>query len=136
MPLICVALLIKTCADGFLKKFFKYSVTLFILLLIGYSQLFVPIYTGNSLHVSFKSEKDSDQIHAFSFKKSDVEAFYIEEEEEKEDEGIIDCSSTFSYIYVKEYFSLPKRNYSAFYKHFSFASLSGSQYLVNCVFRI
>jgi hypothetical protein len=115
---------------------------LLILLLIGYSQLFAHLYAGYHSQ-SQVNEKTLNHDKALGIKSPAFESNYIlfeEEENEEDDKVFLKCqkeniSVSLFYNHAAIYTPLA-RNYSSFFKHFSFSSLFRSQYLVLCVFRI
>jgi len=71
-----------------LRALIKYPVTLFILLLVGYTQLFAHLYTGTPVHSQIKNIRKSAHSQALVIKASEREDIYIEEEEKEGDERI------------------------------------------------
>jgi hypothetical protein len=125
-----------------LRPLIKYSVTLLILLLIGYSQLFAHLYAGYSSQPQ-ATEKALNHEKAFGLKTPPLEGNYmcVEEEESEEDDKIslkaLKDRTSFISIHPRADASSPiTKNYSSFFKNLSFSSLFRSQYLVLCVFRI
>jgi hypothetical protein len=118
-----------------LKKLLKYSVTLLILLVVGCSQLFVCIFKVNTHQVVAKEIKEAVHVQGLSFKDAELKEIYFEEEE-KDDEQNTNYLSSFPYIDLKENFFIPRKSYASFPQQFLFSSLAGSQYILNCVFRI
>lgn len=124
-----------------MRPVLKYPATLFILLLIGYSQLFAPLFRVEPLSSTIKIAKASGHEKILVTKNAETEAIFIEEEEQKEEERIyfkkpVEAHASFSFAQL-EGFLLPHiQSYSAFTRHFSYLSLSGAHYLALCVFRI
>jgi hypothetical protein len=125
-----------------LRPLIKYSVTLLILFLIGYSQLFAHLYAGYSSQPQ-ATEKTLNHEKAFGLKTPPLEGNYmcVEEEENEEDDKIYlkslkeRISLTFFQSHTESCSPITK-SYSSFFKNLSFLSLFRSQYLVLCVFRI
>jgi hypothetical protein len=119
-----------------LKPLIKYPVTFFLLLLIGYSQLFAYLYRGFTF-IPFKNGKDlkQDQVYLIN-KASEIEDIYIEEEEEEANErnsfrkflGEGNCSILFIFDQLSHHFLCSCRGGVAYFNHFtklfSFKSLN------------
>jgi hypothetical protein len=124
-----------------LKALIKYPLSLFILLLITYSQLFAPLYRGNALSAPAKKIKGIEQGQAIDIKSPDAQTIFIAEEEEEGDDRIsfkknFSESSVFSYIYVPEYFIQHIESYASFSRDISCFTFFRSPYLVFQVFRL
>ncbi len=110
-----------------LKPLIKYPITLFILLLTGYTQVFSHLYRPNFSCSPIKrmSALEHYQIPVQATEKEDI---YIEEEENKrislKEYSRDDSFKDFSYFYLPEYFQCIK-NHSAFCKYFSCFSFFG-----------
>lgn len=126
-----------------MKPLIKHSVTLFILLLVGYSQLFAHLYCGCIVYPSIKSEV-SDSGHSLVIKTTRIDDIFIEEEEEKEEERFSLRSplsigsyaiSFFDARLQIDFFDSHKKS-SSYQKHFSYLASTRSPYLALCVFRL
>ena len=123
-----------------LKALIKYPLSMFILLLIGYSQLFAPVYRGNASYVPTKKSRTLEYGQALDTKAADAPTIFIAEEEEEEDDRIsfkryLEESSLFSYTYIPEYFIRDVSSFS-FVRDSSCFSFFKSPYLVFNVFRL
>jgi len=122
-----------------LKTLIKYPLSLFILLLIAYSQLFAPLYRGSA--PSAPAKKEIEQGQALDVKSADAQTIFIAEQEEEEDDRIsfkrnLEESSVFSYIHVPDYLGQQGKSNSSFTRDFSSCIFSGPTYLIFRVFRL
>jgi hypothetical protein len=128
-------------AFDFLKPLIKYPVTLFILLLIGYGQLFAPLYGGIADYSPVKSCKESTHYQAHILKATEKEAIFIEEEEEEDDEQFSlkkyseECAAALL-PYLPDYYSQHIERSESLHKSLFFSAFSGSRYLTFCIFRL
>lgn len=113
-----------------------------ILLLMSYSQLLAHVYAGYHYESSNFSEKSTYRDETLAVKATTIEGTYIciEEEENEEDDHTflktLKDRPFLTLIYNQAEIPSLVKNYSSFFKDFSFSSLFRSQYLVLCVFRI
>jgi hypothetical protein len=66
-----------------LKSLLKYPVTLFVLLLVGYTQIFAHVYRIDFEYASRTNGADKTHIQASPEKATGIENSYFEEEEDK-----------------------------------------------------
>ena len=120
-----------------LKPLIKYPVALFILLVIGYTQVFAQLYKTN-LPPALKRITKSEAVQALTMSGTENEEIYIEEEEDKRisSKKHIANTSFFLATHGLEYFLQKNISYSHTSKHYSrFASVRSS-YIVLRVFRL
>ena len=122
-----------------LSSLIKHPLSLFILLLIGYSQLFAPLYRGSVPYAPAKKIAESSKGQALDVTTTDVQTVFIAEEEEEENrisKKHSEYSPILALIRVPEYFlSSIKNSYSSDW-NISCVSFSISSYLLFRVFRL
>ncbi len=125
-----------------MKPVLKYSVSLFLLLLIGYSQMFAHVYRG-AIYSPIKTLKNSSHDASVVIKSAEVEEVYIEEDEEKEDEHFLvkkfsdDTERTSLSSEVHEYYFFQRIKSSlSFRERIANSSSLISPQVIHCVFRI
>jgi len=121
----------------------KYPALVFIILLIGYCQLFTYLYKNYSSYSSISKVQGAKHYEASGIKGVEIEGIYIEEREKEDDEqsSLKEYSHENLYFaffnaYVAARFVQNMGNYSLFCKHFSCFLFSQSSYLIFCVFRL
>ena len=118
----------------------KYPVTLFIFLLIGYSQLFAPLYLGNAPGTPAKKISKSTEGHVPRLRTEEAQTLFIAEEEE-ENERISFKTHTgdapaLTYTHLREYFLPYAKALAPFAARFARLSFLISPYLLFRVFRL
>jgi len=122
-----------------LNTLIKHPLSLFILLLIGYSQLFAPLYRGSVPYTPTKKNTESAKGQALDVTTTDVQTIFIAEEEEEEDRIFkkhSEYSPILAYICVSEYSLESIKNSFSYSKNISCVSFSISSYLLFRVFRL
>jgi hypothetical protein len=124
-----------------LKALIKYPLSLFILLLVSYSQLFAPLYRGNTPAVPSKKVLGTEQGQAIDVKSPDSQAVFIAEEEEEEDDRMLSRknlgeSSVFFYVYEPDFFIQLIESYAPISRDISSRTFFKAPYLVFQVFRL
>lgn len=126
------------CRD-FLKPLVRYPITLFILLLIGYSQLFAPLFRDAAVYSPIRICQTVPHYQSPPLKGDDKETIYIEEEEDDErgsgKKNSEECSPSIL-IYAPSYFTQQLKSGLLSYKSFSHSALARSPFLIFCVFRL
>ena len=129
-----------TLVIKFVRPLIKYPVTFFIFLLIGYSQLFAPLYRGNTLDSPAKKITESIQGHVLGIKTEDAQTVFIAEEEEENERVSMkthaDDAPTLSYAQLQEYFFQHTKAGALFVAHVSRSSFLKAPYLLFRVFRL
>jgi len=122
-----------------LKPLIKYSITLFILLTTGYTQVFAHLYRLDFSYSAIQQIKGVEYFQAL-VQATEKEDIYIEEEENRRislkeySRDIIYAS--FFYAHLQEYFFLHLKSYISLNKYFSRVSFFGSPNPVWCVLRL
>jgi hypothetical protein len=124
-----------------LKALIKYPLSLFILLLISYSQLFAPLYRGNTPAAPEKKVIGIEHGQAIDVKSPDSQTVFIAEEEEEEDDRMsfkknFSESTVFSYIYEPDFFIQRIESYASLRDDISSRTFFKAPYLVFQVFRL
>jgi hypothetical protein len=101
-----------------LKSLIKYPVTLFVLLLVGYTQIFAHVYRIDFEYASHNNGGEKTHVQASPNKATGIESSYFEEEEDKRNSlkefsrdhsyatiFCIDISSSFFQELTSSYFS-------------------------------
>ena len=121
----------------------KYSLTLFILVLVGYTQVFAHLYRGTTFNCAIKKIKGTGHDQSVVLKATELEDIYVEEEEKEEDERISlkeyskdNIYVTLFFIHAQEYFFQRLRGHSSPFNYFSHLSFFKSPYLAFRVLRI
>ena len=122
-----------------MKPLLKYLISLFILLLVGYTQVFAHLYRMDAFSLD-KKVSSSAQFQAHSLAANRVDEVYIEEDEVEEDDRFsikkhFADVSIFSATHVREYFH-KNITYSYVSKLFSSHTFFQSPYLEFRVFRL
>jgi hypothetical protein len=123
-----------------LKARIKYLLSLFILLLIGYSQLFAPLYRGSAPDVATKKIAAAQKV-ALNASTTDVQTTLIADEEVEDDERDSikkyseECTAALLF-YPPAYFTPRIKSTLYFQKSFLNSISSGSRYLMISVFRL
>ena len=123
-----------------LRPLIKYPVTLFILLLVGYTQIFAQLYRTDATS-SEKRVYQSDHSDVLILKTAEPEDIYFEEEEVEEDDRLsvrksFVEDSIFSFTHLLADFHQKNISYSCISKYFSNHTILPSAYLVLRVFRL
>jgi hypothetical protein len=64
----------------------KYPLTVFILTLVGYTQLFAHLYRGTTFNSSLKTIRGTGHDQAVVIKAAELDDIYVEEEDKEEEE--------------------------------------------------
>jgi len=122
-----------------LRPLIKYPVTVVILLLVGYTQVFANLYRATTASLIKKGSPSTHfQAHVQT---TGVEEIYFEEEEVEEDDRLslkkhfVD-NSVFLYTRVLAYIHQESTSYSYISRYFSRHASFQSSYLVFRVFRL
>jgi hypothetical protein len=128
-----------------LKPLIKYPIILFLLLLIGYSQLFAHVYRGFSFQEQSQPTKKASSKHqTLLVKAKDMDEIYYEEEEEENEKHSsrrsLDTGSRYTILVLHECIHLnPLASFKGgtqFFKHFSEFHSYVSLNIAFSVFRI
>ena len=103
-----------------MKPLVKYSLTLFILVQVGYTQVFAHLYRGTTFNCAIKNIRGTGHDQSVVIKATELEDIYVEEEDKEEDERISLkefskdnlCVSLF-FIHEHEYFFQRIKAYSS-----------------------
>jgi hypothetical protein len=128
------------------KPLIKYALTLFILIQVGYTQVFAHLYRGTTFNCALKTIRGTGHDQSVVIKATELEDIYVEEEdkEEKEEEERI-SSREFSkdnacvflfFIHEHEYFFQRIKAYSSSFSFLSHLSFFKSSHLSFRVLRI
>lgn len=98
----------RNCRTWVLRPFIKHPVSLFILLLIGYSQVFAHLDRGYISYSPIKKINGSERCEALVIKTTEIEDIYIEKEVEErislKEYSKDNTYSAFFYNHLKGYF--------------------------------
>ena len=128
-----------TIVIEFLRPLFKYPATLFILLLIGYGQLFAPLIKNSAVYSPVKICKASTYYQSPPLKGEEKEVVFIEEEEDDERGSFKRYSVEYTACllpYSPGYFIQHIKNGLSFHEPFFHSAFSRSAILMLCVFRL
>ena len=130
-----------------LKPLIKYSLTLFILVQVGYTQVFAHLYRGTTFNCAIKNIRGTGHDQSVVIKATELEDIYVEEEEEdkkeEDDERLAvkafskdNLCISFFFIHEHEYFFQRIKAYFSSFSSFSYQSFSKITHLSFRVLRI
>jgi hypothetical protein len=122
-----------------LKPLIKYSLTLFILVQVGYTQVFAHLYRGTNFNCAITTVRGTGHDQSVVLKATELEDIYVEEEEDKEEEEDERVSVkafskdnlciSFFFIHEHEYFFQRIKAYFSSLSFFSYQSFSKISHL-------
>lgn len=126
-----------------MKPVVKYSVTFFILLLVGYTQVFAHFYRLYPISSSAEKAKESSHFQIPTSKALGLEEVYIEEEEKEEDDRLASKKFVGESLYLplsnallSDQFLESSRCFTNLHKLFTGFSFVKASYLALSVFRL
>ncbi len=104
-----------------LKSRAKYNFALFVLLLVGYTQVFAPMYTA-----MVSQDTDHDYVQVPFLKAADIEGLEIEDETKKSSVKVSLINADFVYCHLLQQFAQDLKNHASFVGYSSCISLLAS----------
>lgn len=108
-----------SCKD--LKSRLKHNLALFILLLVGYTQVCAPMYSA-----MFSQDNAHDYVQVLFLKAADIEGLEIEDETKKHSAKESLDQATFLYCHLLQQFVQNEKNHDSFARYSSCLSLLAS----------
>jgi len=105
--------------------------------LIGYGQLFAPLFKDAAAYAPIAICKASTHYQSLPIKGAEKEAIYIEEEDDDESfKKHSEESTTSVFLYLPAYVIQHLKSGLSYHKSFFHSALSRYSFLIFCVFRL